>query len=123
LWRDGRVAAVLDWDRVAVRPLAEEVVRTAQVQFATKGGRLDLERVAAFTAGYRGVVDLVDEDLRDAAVRLWWKRMTDFWPLQWHYDKADHGCDDLWTSGEVLLGWWSGHRDLVQDAFTRRAQS
>jgi Ser/Thr protein kinase RdoA (MazF antagonist) len=123
LWRRDRVAAVLDWDRVAVRPLAEEVVRTAQVQFATKDGRLDLERVAAFTAGYRGVVDLADEALRDAAVRLWWKRMTDFWPLQWHYDKADHGCDDLWTSGEALLAWWSGHRDLVQDAFTGRAPS
>jgi len=99
---------VLDWDRVAVRPLAEEVVRTAQVQFATGDGRLDLERVATFTAGYRGVVELADEDLRDASVRLWWKRMTDFWPLQWHYDKADLGCDELWVSGERLLGWWSG---------------
>jgi Ser/Thr protein kinase RdoA (MazF antagonist) len=123
LWSDGEVAAVLDWDRVAVRPLAEEVVRTAQVQFATEDGHLDLTRVSAFTAGYRRVVDLADEDLRDAVTRLWWKRMTDFWPLQWHYDKADSGCDALWVAGERLLGWWSAHRDLVEAAFTTGARS
>lgn len=120
LWRDERIAAVLDWDRVAVRPLAEEVVRTAQVQFTTRDGRWDLARTAAFVAGYRRVVELADEDLRDAARRLWWKRMTDFWPLQWHYDKGDSGCDALWRPGEALLGWWSERRDQVAQALTGR---
>ena len=51
--RDGGVvSAVLDWDRIAVRPLGEEVARTAQVQFGGELGYLDLERVAALTAGY-----------------------------------------------------------------------
>ncbi|MFI6496646.1 phosphotransferase [Nonomuraea typhae] len=120
LWEGEAVTAVLDWDRLAVRPYGEEVVRTAQVQFTTNDGRLDLERVAAFTAGYRGVVTLGDEDLADAIDRLWWKRMTDFWQLQWHYDKNDHGPDHLWVSGESLLHWWSAHRSQVREAFTTR---
>ncbi|MFC4060220.1 phosphotransferase [Planomonospora corallina] len=120
LWQAGTVTAVLDWDRLAVRPYAEEVARTAQVQFTTSEGRLDLERVAAFTAGYRTVVDLADEDLADAVDRLWWKRMTDFWQLQWHYDKGDHGPDELWASGERLLHWWTARRDQVRAAFTAR---
>jgi Ser/Thr protein kinase RdoA (MazF antagonist) len=120
LWEDGAVTAVLDWDRLAARPYGEEVVRTAQVQFTTDDGRLDLERVAAFTAGYRGVVTLGDEDLADAVDRLWWKRMTDFWQLQWHYDKNDHGPDHLWMSGERLLHWWSAHRSQVRTVFTAR---
>ncbi|WP_218041374.1 phosphotransferase [Acrocarpospora macrocephala] len=120
LWRDGAVVAVLDWDRLGVRPYGEEVVRTAQVQFTTDHGRLDLERVAAFTAGYRSQVAIADEDLVDAVERLWWKRLTDFWQLQWHYDKGDHGPDRLWESGERLLQWWTAHRDVVRAAFTSR---
>ncbi|MER5646511.1 phosphotransferase [Streptosporangium sp. NPDC002524] len=118
LWDAGKVTAVLDWDRLAVRPYAEEVVRTAQVQFTVDDGRSDLERVSAFTAGYRSVVSIADEDLVDGVERLWWKRMTDFWQLQWHYDKGDHGPDRLWVSGERLLHWWSAHRDQVRAAFT-----
>ncbi|MEU8269879.1 phosphotransferase [Sphaerisporangium sp. NPDC049002] len=120
LWRDGAVVAVLDWDRLGVRPYGEEVVRTAQVQFTSDDGRLDLERVAAFTAGYRSHVTIADEDLVDAVERLWWKRLTDFWQLQWHYDKGDHGPDRLWESGERLLHWWTANRDLVSAAFTSR---
>lgn len=106
LWQGGSVSAVLDWDRLGIRPYGEEVVRTAQVQFGTKDGRLDLRRVAAFAAGYRGVVPIAQTDLADAAARLWWKRMTDFWQLQWHYDKDDHvptSCgrpaSDCWSGG------------------------
>ncbi|MGR4883952.1 phosphotransferase [Streptomyces sp. LARHCF249] len=52
LRQDGRVVAVLDWDRLGGRPYGEEVARTAQVQFGV-GGVFDLDRVAAFCAGYR----------------------------------------------------------------------
>jgi Ser/Thr protein kinase RdoA (MazF antagonist) len=47
IWQDGRIAAVFDWDRIRVRPYAEEVARTATVQFSHADG-LDLRRVAAF---------------------------------------------------------------------------
>ncbi len=65
----GAVTAVLDWDRIAVKPLGEEVARTAQVQFGGEHGSLDLERVAAFVAGYRTVRTLPAADLADAVDR------------------------------------------------------
>ena len=120
LWRDGVVVAVLDWDRLRVRPYAEEVVRTAQVQFQRPDGRLDLDRVTAFTRGYRTVVSVGADALADAGARLWWKRMTDLWPLDWHYDRGDHTCDDLWVAGQPLLQWWTSHLSEVQDAFAAR---
>jgi homoserine kinase type II len=119
--RDGGVvSAVLDWDRIAVRPLGEEVARTAQVQFGELG-YFDLERVAAFAAGYRSVRPLARADLADAVERLWWKRMSDYWVFEFHYDRDDHGPDALMEPGEALLAWWTGHRQEVQDAFAAGA--
>lgn len=123
LWDSGHVSAVLDWDRLGVRPYAEEVVRTAQVWFTLPEGRLDLERVGAFTAGYREVVALEDEALLDAEARLWWKRASDFWQLQWHYDKNDHGPDELWVTGEQLLLWWTQERTQVRSAIVEGASA
>ncbi|GLZ79600.1 hypothetical protein Afil01_44070 [Actinorhabdospora filicis] len=120
LWADGRITAVLDWDRIGARPLAEELVPTAQVQFGLADGRLDLERIAVFTTAYRAVIDLSDDALVDAVDRLWWKRMTDFWPLQWHYDKGDHGPDGIWTAGERQLAWWCHRRDTITRAVLGR---
>ncbi|MFI8514044.1 phosphotransferase [Streptomyces sp. NPDC085460] len=116
LWADGELAAVLDWDRLAVRPYAEEVVRTAQVQFGVRGV-FDLERVSAFVRGYRSVVPLEPDELLDAARRLWWKRMTDFWQLEFHYDRNDHSCDELFIADEALLHWWTERLDEVERAF------
>lgn len=116
LWEDGALAAVLDWDRIAVRPYAEEVVRTAQVQFGV-GGVFDLARVSAFVGGYRSVVPLEPSALVDGARRLWWKRMTDFWQLEFHYDRGDFSFDELFTADEALLHWWTDRLDQVEDAF------
>ncbi|MEU7894222.1 phosphotransferase [Nonomuraea sp. NPDC049152] len=118
LWRDGQIAAVLDWDRIRIRPFAEEVTRTATVQFSSSTGLLDLDRIAAFAAGYRRMVRLLPEDLADALDRLWWKRMSDFWQLDFHYDRGDHGADELFAPAERLLAWWTGRREEVQAAFT-----
>ncbi|MFM9538653.1 phosphotransferase [Streptomyces turgidiscabies] len=115
LRRGGQVAAVLDWDRLGVRPYAEEVTRTAQVQFGVEG-TFDLERVRAFVTGYRRVVDLSTADLADGVWRLWWKRMTDFWQLSFHYKRGDHGFDGLFLDDEALLRWWTDRLDEVQDA-------
>ncbi len=116
LWADGELKAVLDWDRLGVRPYAEEVVRTAQVQFGVEGV-FDLERVSAFVSGYRLVVPLEPAALLDGARRLWWKRMTDFWQLEFHYDRGDHSCDDLFIADEALLHWWTERLDEVERAF------
>ncbi|MEV0302081.1 phosphotransferase [Streptomyces prasinus] len=116
LWADGELAAVLDWDRLGIRPYAEEVVRTAQVQFGVEGV-FDLGRVSAFVAGYRSVIPLEPAVLVDAARRLWWKRMTDFWQLEFHYDRDDHSCDDLFLADEALLHWWTERLDVVERVF------
>ncbi|WP_395369330.1 phosphotransferase [Streptomyces tubercidicus] len=116
LWEGGELAAVLDWDRVGVRPYAEEVVRTAQVQFGVDGV-FDLARVSAFVGGYRSVVPLETFALLDGVRRLWWKRMTDFWQLEFHYDRADFSCDELFTADEALLHWWTGQLCEVEAAF------
>jgi homoserine kinase type II len=117
----GQVTAVLDWDRVAVRPFGEEVARTVQVQFGGEHGHLDLERVAAFVSGYRTVMPLSRADLADAVERLWWKRMSDFWIFEFHYDRDDHGPDSLMAPSEQLLVWWTDRRDDVQQAFASGA--
>ncbi|MFJ8804009.1 phosphotransferase [Streptomyces sp. NPDC102487] len=117
LWEGGELAALLDWDRVGVRPLAEEVARTAQVQFGV-GGVFDLARVSAFVRGYRSVVPVEAVALADGVRRLWWKRMTDYWQLEFHYDRSDHSFDELFTADEALLNWWTDRYRQVEDAFT-----
>ncbi|WP_260326945.1 phosphotransferase [Streptomyces sp. TLI_185] len=116
LWEDEELSAVLDWDRVGVRPYAEEVVRTAQVQFGVDGV-FDLARVSAFVGGYRSVMPLEVTALVDGVRRLWWKRMTDFWQREFHYDGGDFSCDELFTADEALLRWWTDRLDQVEDAF------
>ncbi|MYX94084.1 phosphotransferase [Streptomyces sp. SID486] len=116
LWEDGALAAILDWDRIAVRPYAEEAVRTAQVQFGV-GGVFDLARVSAFVEGYRSVVPLEPSALVDGVRRLWWKRMTDFWQLEFHYDRGDFSFDELFTAEEALLHWWTDRLHQVEGAF------
>ncbi|WP_055529573.1 phosphotransferase [Streptomyces graminilatus] len=117
LWEGGELIAVLDWDRVGVRPYAEEVVRTAQVQFGVDGV-LDLAHVSAFVRGYRSVVPLEVEALADGVRRLWWKRMTDYWQLEFHYDRGDHSFQELFIADEALLHWWTDRLGQVEDAFT-----
>lgn len=118
LWSEGRVSAVLDWDRVGVRALAEEVARTVAVQFAREDGVMDLQRAAAFVEAYRSVVPLKDEHLVDASRRLWWRWLTDLWPLSWHYERGDRSCDALWSGQARLLAWWCGHVEDVELAMT-----
>jgi Ser/Thr protein kinase RdoA (MazF antagonist) len=125
LWsaeQPSQIAAVLDWDRLRIGPLAAEVVRTATLIFGydltPELRALDLARIAAFTAGYREVIPLAGAALAGAVHRLWWERVCDFWQLKWHYDKTDSSCDHLFVSASALLAWWSEHRDSVSSAFT-----
>ncbi|WP_372351580.1 hypothetical protein [Streptomyces sp. KL116D] len=70
----------------------------------------------AFVAGYRSVVNVPVEALDDAVHRLWWKRLTDFWQLLFHYEHGDTGFDDLFLDDEALLHWWTEHIDAVHEA-------
>lgn len=117
LWHNGEVAAVLDWDRIRVRPFGEEVARSATLLFGRESGELDLGGVSAFVAGYREKSPLGVDDLADAAERLWWKRMCDYWHLVFHYDRSNHTIDHLFFSATAFLHWWTAHREEVQEAF------
>ncbi len=121
LWERGRVAAVLDFDRVAVKPYAYELVRSATLTFCYGDERgLALDLVAAFAAGYRAVLPLADDQVTFAASRLWWERACDFWQLKRHYAAGDGSCDHLFRSASALLWWWTANRDLVAQVLTSR---
>lgn len=117
----GRYDGCANWTAHAtIRPYAEEIARTATIQFSHRNG-IDLTRVAAFASGYRTIIPISTDDLADGVHRLWWKRLTDFWHLDYHYDRYDHGCDDLFLTGETILNWWTNHRDDLQHAFAAPA--
>jgi Ser/Thr protein kinase RdoA (MazF antagonist) len=121
LWNGGRVAAVLDFDRVAVKPYAYEMVRSATLTFCYGDERgLAPDLTAAFASGYRAVLPLTSDQVAFAANRLWWERVCDFWQLKRHYSAADDSCDHLFRSASALLWWWTAHRDLVTDVLTSR---
>lgn len=119
LWRDGALAAVLDWDRLAVRSLGEELVRSGNYLFPTRDGHgLDLERITAFASGYRDTAPgLTSQEARDAAERMWWRRLTDTWILEFHYDRDDRSCDHLFDTSCRVLEWWTARREQVAEAF------
>jgi Ser/Thr protein kinase RdoA (MazF antagonist) len=121
LWDGGRVAAVLDFDRLAVKPYAYELVRSATLTFCHGDERgLALDLVAAFASGYRAVLPLAGSQVAFAADRLWWERVCDLWQLKRHYSAGDSSCDHLFRSASALLRWWTANRDLVTDSLTSR---
>ncbi|GAA2268957.1 hypothetical protein GCM10009853_023010 [Glycomyces scopariae] len=114
LWRDDRIAAVLDWDRVRISPYAEEIVRAATYQCALADGSLDLDHLAALVAGYRTLAPIGGEALLDAARRRWWKLLTSLWHLKYHYFLGNSAGDWLFFSDERLLRWWTDHLHEVE---------
>ncbi|MCX4747611.1 phosphotransferase [Kitasatospora sp. NBC_01287] len=118
LHRGGRVAAVLDWDRLRVRPRAEEAVRAATLIFNDPAtGELDLARVRRYARGYRAAAGAGAEELALAAHRVWWERLNDFWMLQWHYQRADPRADPLFPAAAAQTVWWCQEYEQVLDAF------
>ncbi|MFJ4585026.1 hypothetical protein [Streptomyces echinatus] len=81
------------------------------------GAVFDLDRLAAFCAGYRSVIHLSAACLADAVTRLWWKRMTDFWQLEFYLDRRDPTFAEMFRTDEALLHWWTDHADEVRAAY------
>jgi homoserine kinase type II len=119
LFRGEEVVAVLDWDRMRVGAYVDEVVRSGQVVFGGEDGVLDLERVAVFSAAYRRVIPVAGQALADAVSRLWWKRLTDVWPVEFRYMRGEPSerIAGLFPPGEQVLEWWTRHLKEVRDAF------
>jgi homoserine kinase type II len=118
LFDRGHLAAVLDWDRLRVQPLARELVRSAIYLFPMADGSLDLERIAAFARAWRAAVHGVTRAATDAAAeRMWWTRLTDLWILQFRYDRGDDAVTHWFARSCATLRWWTDHRPQIAEAF------
>jgi Ser/Thr protein kinase RdoA (MazF antagonist) len=114
-----RVSAVLDWDRLRVRPRAEETVRAATLIFNHPvTGVLDLARVRRYARGYRAAAGADATELALAVHRVWWERLNDFWMLRWHYERRDTRADCQFPAASALVVWWTREYDAVCEAFT-----
>jgi Ser/Thr protein kinase RdoA (MazF antagonist) len=111
-------AAIVDWDRLGVRPRAEEAVRAAAIFFVRPCGTLDLGRVAAYAGAYRGACGAAPDELAAAVHRVWWERLNDFWMLTWRYRLGDRRTDPQFPAAAALAVWWTREYAAVRDAFT-----
>ncbi|MEU2116712.1 phosphotransferase [Streptomyces sp. NPDC016459] len=118
LYRGAEPAAIVDWDRLAVRPRAEEAVRAAAIFFVRPGGELALEKVRAYARAYRRATGADRAELAAAAHRVWWERLNDFWTLHWRYQLHDRRADPQFPAVSALAVWWTHEYAAVRDAFT-----
>ena len=120
LYRGDEPAAIVDWDRLGVKPRTEEAVRAAAIFFVDPDdGRLDLPKVRAYARAYRRAAGATRHEVAAAVHRVWWERLNDFWMLQWHYGRADHRSDPLFPAASALAVWWTEEYAAVREAFTR----
>lgn len=117
LYRGDAPAAIVDWDRLGVKPRAEEAVRAAAIFFVRPAGTLDLPKVRAYARAYRRTAGATPSELAAAVHRVWWERLNDFWMLRWHYERGDTRADPQFPAASALVVWWTREFDAVCDAF------
>ncbi|MFE3852621.1 phosphotransferase [Streptomyces griseorubiginosus] len=117
LYRGDAPAAIVDWDRLGVKPRAEEAVRAAAIFFVRPAGTLDLPKVRAYARAYRRTAGATRSELAAAVHRVWWERLNDFWMLRWHYERGDTRADPQFPAASALVVWWTREYDAVCDAF------
>ncbi|MDX2943143.1 MULTISPECIES: phosphotransferase [Streptomyces] len=110
-------AAILDWDRLGVRPRAEEAVRAAVIFFVRPVGALDLAKVRSYARAYRRSAGAAPAELAAAVHRVWWERLNDFWMLRWRYERGDTRADPQFPAASALVVWWTREYDAVREAF------
>ncbi|WP_053698255.1 phosphotransferase [Streptomyces sp. NRRL F-5755] len=118
LYRDAEPAAIVDWDRLAVQPRAEEAVRAAAIFFVQPAGTLDLPKVGAYAGAYRRASGAGAAELAAAVHRVWWERLNDFWMLDWRYRLGDRRADPQFPAAAALAVWWTREYGAVRAAFT-----
>ncbi|WP_030752578.1 phosphotransferase [Streptomyces griseus] len=118
LYRGAEPAAIVDWDRLDVRPRAEEAVRAAAIFFVRPGGELALEKVRAYARAYRRATGADGAEMATAVHRVWWERLNDFWTLRWRYQLNDRRADPQFPAVSALAVWWTREYDAVRDAFS-----
>jgi Ser/Thr protein kinase RdoA (MazF antagonist) len=117
LYRGDAPAAIVDWDRLGVKPRAEEAVRAAAIFFVRPAGTLDLPKVRAYARAYRRTAGATPSELAAAVHRVWWERLNDFWMLRWHYERGDTRADSQFPAASALVVWWTREYEAVCDAF------
>jgi Ser/Thr protein kinase RdoA (MazF antagonist) len=117
LYKGDAPAAIVDWDRLGVKPRAEEAVRAAAIFFVRPAGTLDLPKVRAYARAYRRTAGATPSELAAAVHRVWWERLNDFWMLRWHYERGDTRADPQFPAASALAVWWTWEYDAVCDAF------
>ncbi|WP_217242991.1 phosphotransferase [Streptomyces sp. AC555_RSS877] len=118
LYKGDAPAAIVDWDRLGVKPRAEEAVRAAAIFFVRPAGALDLPKVRAYARAYRRRAGATPSELAAAVHRVWWERLNDFWMLRWHYERGDTRADPQFPAASALAVWWTREYDAVCGAFT-----
>ncbi|MEV2210746.1 phosphotransferase [Streptomyces sp. NPDC050997] len=117
LYKGDAPAAIVDWDRLGVKPRAEEAVRAAAIFFVLPVGTLDLPKVRAYARAYRRTAGATPSQLAAAVHRVWWERLNDFWMLRWHYERGDTRADPQFPAASALAVWWTREYDAVCAAF------
>ncbi|MFI8517525.1 phosphotransferase [Streptomyces sp. NPDC085481] len=117
LYRGAEPAAIVDWDRLGVRPRAEEAVRAAAIFFVRPAGELALDKVRAYARAYRRAAGVDRAELAAAVDRVWWERLNDFWTLRWRYQLHDRRADPQFPAVSALVVWWTREYEAVRDAF------
>ncbi|MFE9440497.1 phosphotransferase [Streptomyces sp. NPDC006602] len=117
LYKGDAPAAIVDWDRLGVKPRAEEAVRAAAIFFVRPAGALDLPKVRSYARAYRRTAGATPSELAAAVHRVWWERLNDFWMLRWHYERGDTRADPQFPAASALAVWWTREYDAVCDAF------
>ncbi|MFF4870288.1 phosphotransferase [Streptomyces sp. S1] len=117
LYRGAEPAAIVDWDRLGLRPRAEEAVRAAAIFFVRPGGELPLGKVRAYARAYRRATGADGAELAAAAHRVWWERLNDFWTLRWRYQLHDRRADAQFPAVSALAVWWTREYEAVREAF------
>lgn len=118
LYRGEDPVAVLDWDRLGLKPRAEEAVRAATLFFPhPETGVLDLDRVRRYARGYREASGGTAAELAAGVHRVWWERLNDFWMLRWRYQRRDRRADPLFPAAAAQTVWWCAEYERVLDAF------
>lgn len=118
LYRGTDPVAIVDWDRLAVQPRAEEAVRAAAIFFVRPSGELDLVKVRAYARAYRLTAGADTAELAAAVHRVWWERLNDFWILRWRYQLDDRRADPQFPAVSALAVWWTRRYEEVCEAFT-----
>ncbi len=116
MFRDGKIVAILDWERTGVRPRAWELVRSIALWFADReSGAIDLTRAATFVEAYVDLHKVEAWEIEDMIYRLWWDKLNDLWVFDKHYFEHDRSADHIVRDSARWVSWWGENRpDLIK---------